>query len=57
MLQASRMRRLERDVQVASEEQRKVLRSNRRNILALVVAFVVFGIVPIILMILDYAQR
>ena len=48
---------MERDVRVASEEQRKVLRSNRRNILALVVAFVVFGIVPVILMILDYAQR
>lgn len=56
-LQRSRMHRMERDVQIASEEQRKALRSNRLHLYALLLAFIVFGIVPFILVILDHAQK
>lgn len=42
---------------VGAEEQQEVRHSNRKHLIGLALAFIVFGVVPVVLMIVDYVQR
>lgn len=42
---------------VDADEERSVRRSNRRHLVGLALALFIFGLIPVVLMVLDLVQR